>query len=56
MNAQTHRSTSDAMTILFELLRDNAGKAPVSYAFMAIVVAVVGFAAACSIKANRNPR
>ncbi|HEV2161989.1 MAG TPA: hypothetical protein VGR52_07140 [Stellaceae bacterium] len=42
------------MTILFELLRDDAGKASLSYAFMAI--AVVGFAAACSIKANLNPR
>lgn len=44
------------MTILLELLRDDAGKASLSYAFMAIVVAVVGFAAACSIKANLNPR
>ena len=44
------------MTILLQLLRDDAGKASLSYAFMAIVVAVVGFAAACSIKANLNPR
>lgn len=44
------------MTIFLQLLRDDAGKASLSYAFMAIVVAVVGFAAACSIKANLNPR
>lgn len=44
------------MTILFELLRDDAGKASLSYVFMAAVVAIVGFAAACSIKANLNPR
>jgi len=44
------------MTIFFELLRDDAGKASLSYAFMAIVIAIVGVATACSIKANLNPR
>ncbi|MGH6984959.1 MAG: hypothetical protein ACREEI_12105 [Stellaceae bacterium] len=44
------------MTILLELLHDDAGKTGMSYAFIAVVVAIVGFAAACSIKANLNPR
>jgi len=44
------------MTILFELLRDDAGKTSMSYAFIAIALAVFGFAAACSIKAKLNPR
>lgn len=40
MNAQTHRYTSDAMTILFELLRNDAGKTSMSYAFTAIAATV----------------
>ena len=43
---------SDAMTTLIELLRDDSGKTSLSYAF----IAIVGFAAACSIKANLSPR
>ncbi|MGH6994173.1 MAG: hypothetical protein ACREES_00640 [Stellaceae bacterium] len=44
------------MTILTELLRDDAGKTNLSYAAMAIIVAIIGLAAACSIKANLSPR
>lgn len=44
------------MTILFELLRDDSGKAPLSYAFMAIVAVIIGVATACSIDANLRPR
>jgi len=44
------------MTILCELLRDDAGKASLSYAAMAIIVAIIGLAAACSIDANLKPR
>ncbi|MGH6977206.1 MAG: hypothetical protein ACREED_09285 [Stellaceae bacterium] len=44
------------MTILIELLRDDAGKATLSYAVIAIVVAIIGLAAACSIDANLRPR
>ncbi len=44
------------MTILIELLRDDAGKASLSYAFMAIIVAIIGIATASSISANFRPR
>ncbi len=44
------------MTTLIELLRDDSGKTSLSYAFIAVVIAIVGFAAACSIKANLSPR
>ncbi|HEV2263701.1 MAG TPA: hypothetical protein VGR79_04125 [Stellaceae bacterium] len=43
------------MTILIELLRDDAGKAPLSYAVIAIVLAIIGIATACSIDANLRP-
>ncbi|HYL31967.1 MAG TPA: hypothetical protein VEU53_02310 [Stellaceae bacterium] len=43
------------MMFLARLLRDESGKASLSYAVMAIIVAVVAFAAACSIDANLRP-
>jgi len=40
------------MKFFARLLRDDAGKASLSYAVIAIIVAIVAFAGACSIDAN----
>ena len=48
--------TSAAMNFLARLLREDAGKASISYVVMAVAIAVIGIVTACSIHANLMPR
>jgi len=48
--------TSDAMNFLARLLREDAGKASMSYVVMAVAITVIGIVTACSIHANLMPR